>query len=275
MNNVKNSIWLNTERKESALIFGLYYEFYNEILYRGMFKFEETFNTFLNNTFINYISNKRNENLDYKTLFNGYIDNLLSILSNSNKNNLGFLMLSSDINLFKKALEDIDDVFPHINIINNLNLSYENKANLMLLVIDYSNGFYDTLDSFFEKEETNKLYELIVDNVYNYLSKSNNIDEYKKTFYENNRTFIDYLEKENILSLEKMDKSNDVNIDNLNKKERKLLLMFIKESLIYGNVEEINMFNLIKNSNMSKLSLYCNAKSLIKKMHKQEKTKKR
>lgn len=275
MDNVKNSIWLNTERKDSALIFGLYYEFYNEILYRGMFKFEETFNTFLNNTFINYISNLKNKDINYKVLFNGYLNNLLSILSNSNKNNLGFLMFSSDINLFKKALEDIDDVFPHINIINNLNLSYENKANLMLLVIDYSNGFYDTLDSFFEKEETNKLYELIVDNVYNYLSKSNNIDEYKKTFYENNRTFIDYLEKENILSLEKMDKSNDVNIDNLNKKERKLLLMFIKESLIYGNVEEINMFNLIKNSNMSKLSLYCNAKSLIKKMHKQEKTKKR
>lgn len=275
MDNVKNSIWLNTERKDSALIFGLYYEFYNEILYRGMFKFEETFNTFLNNLFINYISNKRNENLDYKTLFNGYIDKLLDSLSLNDKEDIVSKILTIDIKSFKNSVNSNKMIYPYIDIVNNLSLSYQDKTCLMELITNYSNNLFDTLCSFFNDEKSIKIYELIEENIHNCLNDDENINNYKNNFYDNNRLFIDSLVKKGILSFENMDKNDDFNIGIMNTKEKELLFNFFKESLIYEDIEKIDFENLIEKSNMSKLSFYTNTKSLFRKIKRKEKTKKK
>lgn len=287
MDNVRNSIWSNANMKEADIIFGLYYEFHNSIVYNGIVKHDVVFGRALDKKFIDYINSNDIENIGYKELFNNFIDHILSEFNIEESDNIlsAKRIFMIDVNSFKEDVNNIDEIFPWINIINKLDLSYYNKSELNRIISNYLSYTFDTLNTFYDEDTMINIQELIVNNVTNYLS---NIDSnffsfelFNKEFYDNNRNFINSLIKDNkfdILNLNNNDEDVNYIKKILNKDEYKIFIGLIRESLIYGDSDklETDSFTYVNSDlKMSKLKFYYRLKSLSSKLKEEPKVKRK
>lgn len=295
MDNVRNNIWLNTNRKEAGIIFGLYYEFHNDIVYNSVVK-DKMFGKVLDKYFIDYIRDNNIENIGYTVLFNNFIEDLLSKFNGidnqnfmENKSDGNFVISSKkifmiDISSFREIVNNIDEYYPWINIINSLELSYYDKTELIRSISNYLSYAFDTLNCFYDDKTVFNIHELITNNVINYLSNidsdSFSFELFNKEFYDNNRNFINCLIKDNKFNLMNINSNeDDLNyISKFNKDEYKIFTSIIKESLIYGDSDrlEVESFNCIINDlGMGKFKFYCNLKSLSSKLNKETNVKRK
>lgn len=287
MDNVRNSIWSNANMKEADIIFGLYYEFHNSIVYNGIVKHDVVFGRALDKKFIDYINSNDIENIGYKELFNNFIDHILSEFNIEESDNIlsAKRIFMIDVNSFKEDVNNIDEIFPWINIINKLDLSYYNKSELNRIISNYLSYTFDTLNTFYDEDTMINIQELIVNNVTNYLSNidsnSFSFELFNKEFYDNNRNFINSLIKDNkfdILNLNNNDEDVNYIKKILNKDEYKIFIGLIRESLIYGDSDklETDSFTYVNSDlKMSKLKFYYRLKSLSSKLKEEPKVKRK
>lgn len=287
MDNVRNSIWNNANMKEADIIFGLYYEFHNSIVYNGIVKHDVVFGRVLDKKFIDYINSNDIENIGYKELFNNFIDHILSEFDIEESDNIlsAKRIFMIDVNSFREDVNNIDEIFPWINIINKLDLSYYNKSELNRIISNYLSYTFDTLNTFYDEDTMINTQELIVNNITNYLSSINgdsfSFELFNNEFYDNNRKFINSLIKDNkfdILNLNNNDEDVNYIKKILNKDEYKIFIGLIRESLIYGDSDklETDSFTYVnKDLKMNKLKFYYRLKSLSSKLKEEPKIKRK
>lgn len=287
MDNVRNNIWNNANMKEADIIFGLYYEFHNSIVYNGIVKHDVVFGRALDKKFIDYINSNDIENIGYKELFNNFIDHILNEFNIEESDNIlsAKRIFMIDVNSFKEDVNNIDEIFPWINIINKLDLSYYNKSELNRIISNYLSYTFDILNTFYDEDTMINIQELIINNVTNYLSNINgdsfSFELFNNEFYDNNRNFINYLIKDNkfdILNLNNNDEDVNYIKKILNKDEYKIFIGLIRESLIYGDSDklEIDSFTYVNNDlKMSKFKFYYRLKSLSSKLKEEPKIKRK
>lgn len=287
MDNVRNNIWNNANMKEADIIFGLYYEFHNSIVYNGIVKHDVVFGRALDKKFIDYINSNDIENIGYKELFNSFIDYILNEFNIEESDNIlsAKRIFMIDVNSFKEDVNNIDEIFPWINIINKLDLSYYNKSELNRIISNYLSYTFDILNTFYDEDTMINIQELIINNVTNYLSNINgdsfSFELFNNEFYDNNRNFINYLIKDNkfdILNLNNNDEDVNYIKKILNKDEYKIFIGLIRESLIYGDSDklETDSFTYVNNDlKMSKFKFYYRLKSLSSKLKEEPKIKRK
>lgn len=287
MDNVRNNIWNNANMKEADIIFGLYYEFHNSIVYNGIVKHDVVFGRALDKKFIDYINSNDIENIGYKELFNNFIDHILNEFNIEESDNIlsAKRIFMIDVNSFRKDVNNIDEIFPWINIINKLDLSYYNKSELNRIISNYLSYTFDTLNTFYDEDTMINIQELIINNVTNYLSNINgdsfSFELFNNEFYDNNRRFINSLIKDNkfdILNLNNSDEDVNYIKKILNKDEYKIFIGLIRESLIYGDSDklETDSFTYVNSDlKMNKLKFYYRLKSLSSKLKKESKIKRK
>lgn len=287
MDNVRNNIWNNANMKEADIIFGLYYEFHNSIVYNGIVKHDVVFGRALDKKFIDYINSNDIENIGYKELFNSFIDYILNEFNIEESDNIlsAKRIFMIDVNSFRKDVNNIDEIFPWINIINKLDLSYYNKSELNRIISNYLSYTFDILNTFYDEDTMINIQELIINNVTNYLSNINgdsfSFELFNNEFYDNNRRFINSLIKDNkfdILNLNNSDEDVNYIKKILNKDEYKIFIGLIRESLIYGDSDklETDSFTYVnKDLKMNKLKFYYRLKSLSSKLKEEPKVKRK
>lgn len=287
MDNVRNNIWNNANMKEADIIFGLYYEFHNSIVYNGIVKHDVVFGRALDKKFIDYINSNDIENIGYKELFNSFIDYILNEFNIEESDNIlsAKRIFMIDVNSFREDVNNIDEIFPWINIINKLDLSYYNKSELNRIISNYLSYTFDTLNTFYDEDTMINIQELIINNVTNYLSNINgdsfSFELFNNEFYDNNRRFINSLIKDNkfdILNLNNSDEDVNYIKKILNKDEYKIFIGLIRESLIYGDSDklETDSFTYVNSDlKMNKLKFYYRLKSLSSKLKKEPKIKRK
>lgn len=287
MDNVRNSIWSNANMKEADIIFGLYYEFHNSVVYNGIVKHDVVFGRALDKKFIDYINSNDIENIGYKELFNSFIDYILNEFNIEESDNIlsAKRIFMIDVNSFKEDVNNIDEIFPWINIINKLDLSYYNKSELNRIISNYLSYTFDTLNTFYDEDTMINIQELIINNVTNYLSNINgdsfSFELFNNEFYDNNRRFINSLIKDNkfdILNLNNNDEDVNYIKKILNKDEYKIFIGLIRESLIYGDSDklETDSFTYVNSDlKMSKFKFYYRLKSLSSKLKEEPKIKRK
>lgn len=287
MDNVRNSIWNNANMKEADIIFGLYYEFHNSIVYNGIVKHDVVFGRVLDKKFIDYINSNDIENIGYKELFNNFIDHILSEFDIEESDNIlsAKRIFMIDVNSFREDVNNIDEIFPWINIINKLDLSYYNKSELNRIISNYLSYTFDTLNTFYDEDTMINTQELIVNNITNYLSSINgdsfSFELFNNEFYDNNRKFINSLIKDNkfdILNLNNNDEDVNYIKKILNKDEYKIFIGLIRESLIYGDSDklETDSFTYVNEDlKMNKFKFYYRLKSLSSKLKKETNVKRK
>ena len=287
MDNVRNNIWNNANMKEADIIFGLYYEFHNSIVYNGIVKHDVVFGRALDKKFIDYINSNDIENIGYKELFNSFIDYILNEFNIEESDNIlsAKRIFMIDVNSFKEDVNNIDEIFPWINIINKLDLSYYNKSELNRIISNYLSYTFDTLNTFYDEDTMINIQELIINNVTNYLSNINgdsfSFELFNNEFYDNNRRFINSLIKDNkfdILNLNNNDEDVNYIKKILNKDEYKIFIGLIRESLIYGDSDklETDSFTYVNSDlKMNKLKFYYRLKSLSSKLKEEPKVKRK
>lgn len=287
MDNVRNNIWNNANMKEADIIFGLYYEFHNSIVYNGIVKHDVVFGRALDKKFIDYINSNDIENIGYKELFNNFIDHILNEFNIEESDNIlsAKRIFMIDVNSFRKDVNNIDEIFPWINIINKLDLSYYNKSELNRIISNYLSYTFDILNTFYDEDTMINIQELIINNVTNYLSNINgdsfSFELFNNEFYDNNRRFINSLIKDNkfdILNLNNSDEDVNYIKKILNKDEYKIFIGLIRESLIYGDSDklETDSFTYVNSDlKMNKLKFYYRLKSLSSKLKEEPKIKKK
>lgn len=287
MDNVRNNIWNNANMKEADIIFGLYYEFHNSIVYNGIVKHDVVFGRVLDKKFIDYINSNDIENIGYKELFNNFIDHILNEFNIEESDNIlsAKRIFMIDVNSFKEDVNNIDEIFPWINIINKLDLSYYNKSELNRIISNYLSYTFDTLNTFYDEDTMINIQELIINNVTNYLSNINgdsfSFELFNNEFYDNNRNFINSLIKDNkfdILNLNNNDEDVNYIKKILNKDEYKIFIGLIRESLIYGDSDklETDSFTYVNSDlKMSKFKFYYRLKSLSSKLKEEPKIKRK
>ena len=287
MDNVRNNIWNNANMKEADIIFGLYYEFHNSIVYNGIVKHDVVFGRALDKKFIDYINSNDIENIGYKELFNSFIDYILNEFNIEESDNIlsAKRIFMIDVNSFREDVNNIDEIFPWINIINKLDLSYYNKSELNRIISNYLSYTFDTLNTFYDEDTMINIQELIINNVTNYLSNINgdsfSFELFNNEFYDNNRRFINSLIKDNkfdILNLNNSDEDVNYIKKILNKDEYKIFIGLIRESLIYGDSDklETDSFTYVNSDlKMNKLKFYYRLKSLSSKLKEEPKIKRK
>lgn len=287
MDNVRNNIWNNANMKEADIIFGLYYEFHNSIVYNGIVKHDVVFGRALDKKFIDYINSNDIENIGYKELFNSFIDYILNEFNIEESDNIlsAKRIFMIDVNSFRKDVNNIDEIFPWINIINKLDLSYYNKSELNRIISNYLSYTFDILNTFYDEDTMINIQELIINNVTNYLSNINgdsfSFELFNNEFYDNNRRFINSLIKDNkfdILNLNNSDEDVNYIKKILNKDEYKIFIGLIRESLIYGDSDklETDSFTYVNSDlKMNKLKFYYRLKSLSSKLKEEPKIKRK
>lgn len=287
MDNVRNNIWNNANMKEADIIFGLYYEFHNSIVYNGIVKHDVVFGRALDKKFIDYINSNDIENIGYKELFNNFIDHILNEFNIEESDNIlsAKRIFMIDVNSFRKDVNNIDEIFPWINIINKLDLSYYNKSELNRIISNYLSYTFDILNTFYDEDTMINIQELIINNVTNYLSNINgdsfSFELFNNEFYDNNRRFINSLIKDNkfdILNLNNSDEDVNYIKKILNKDEYKIFIGLIRESLIYGDSDklETDSFTYVNSDlKMNKLKFYYRLKSLSSKLKEEPKIKRK
>lgn len=287
MDNVRNSIWSNANMKEADIIFGLYYEFHNSIVYNGIVKHDVVFGRALDKKFIDYINSNDIENIGYKELFNNFIDHILNEFDVEESDSIlsAKRIFMIDVNSFKEDVNNIDEIFPWINIINKLDLSYYNKSELNRIISNYLSYTFDILNTFYDEDTMINIQELIINNVTNYLSNINgdsfSFELFNNEFYDNNRRFINSLIKDNkfdILNLNNNDEDVNYIKKILNKDEYKIFIGLIRESLIYGDSDklETDSFTYVNSDlKMSKFKFYYRLKSLSSKLKEEPKIKRK
>lgn len=287
MDNVRNSIWSNANMKEADIIFGLYYEFHNSIVYNGIVKHDVVFGRALDKKFIDYINSNDIENIGYKELFNNFIDYILNEFNIEESDNIlsAKRIFMIDVNSFREDVNNIDEIFPWINIINKLDLSYYNKSELNRIISNYLSYTFDILNTFYDEDTMINIQELIINNVTNYLSNINgdsfSFELFNNEFYDNNRRFINSLIKDNkfdILNLNNNDEDVNYIKKILNKDEYKIFIGLIRESLIYGDSDklETDSFTYVNSDlKMNKLKFYYRLKSLSSKLKEDPKIKRK
>lgn len=287
MDNVRNNIWNNVNMKEADIIFGLYYEFHNSVVYNGIVKHDVVFGRALDKKFIDYINSNDIENIGYKELFNNFIDHILNEFDIEESDNIlsAKRIFMIDVNSFKEDVNNIDEIFPWINIINKLDLSYYNKSELNRIISNYLSYTFDILNTFYDEDTMINIQELIINNVTNYLSNINgdsfSFELFNNEFYDNNRNFINSLIKDNkfdILNLNNSDEDVNYIKKILNKDEYKIFIGLIRESLIYGDSDklETDSFTYVNSDlKMNKLNFYYRLKSLSSKLKEDPKIKRK
>lgn len=287
MDNVRNNIWNNANMKEADIIFGLYYEFHNSIVYNGIVKHDVVFGRALDKKFIDYINSNDIENIGYKELFNSFIDHILNEFNIEESDNIlsAKRIFMIDVNSFREDVNNIDEIFPWINIINKLDLSYYNKSELNRIISNYLSYTFDILNTFYDEDTMINIQELIINNVTNYLSNINgdsfSFELFNNEFYDNNRNFINSLIKDNkfdILNLNNNDEDVNYIKKILNKDEYKIFIGLIRESLIYGDSDklETDSFTYVNSDlKMSKFKFYYRLKSLSSKLKEEPKIKRK
>lgn len=287
MDNVRNNIWNNANMKEADIIFGLYYEFHNSIVYNGIVKHDVVFGRALDKKFIDYINSNDIENIGYKELFNSFIDYILNEFNIEESDNIlsAKRIFMIDVNSFREDVNNIDEIFPWINIINKLDLSYYNKSELNRIISNYLSYTFDILNTFYDEDTMINIQELIINNVTNYLSNINgdffSFELFNNEFYDNNRRFINSLIKDNkfdILNLNNNDEDVNYIKKILNKDEYKIFIGLIRESLIYGDSDklETDSFTYVNSDlKMNKLKFYYRLKSLSSKLKEEPKIKRK
>ena len=287
MDNVRNSIWSNANMKEADIIFGLYYEFHNSIVYNGIVKHDVVFGRALDKKFIDYINSNDIENIGYKELFNNFIDYILNEFNIEESDNIlsAKRIFMIDVNSFREDVNNIDEIFPWINIINKLDLSYYNKSELNRIISNYLSYTFDILNTFYDEDTMINIQELIINNVTNYLSNINgdsfSFELFNNEFYDNNRRFINSLIKDNkfdILNLNNNDEDVNYIKKILNKDAYKIFIGLIRESLIYGDSDklETDSFTYVNSDlKMNKLKFYYRLKSLSSKLKEEPKVKRK
>lgn len=287
MDNVRNNIWSNANIKEADIIFGLYYEFHNSIVYNGIVKHDVVFGRTLDKKFIDYINSNDIENIGYKELFNNFIDHILNEFNVEESDSIlsAKRIFMIDVNSFREDVNNIDEIFPWINVINKLDLSYYNKSELNRIISNYLSYTFDTLNTFYDENTMINTQELIINNVTNYLSNidsnSFSFELFNNEFYDNNRKFINSLIKDNkfnILNLNDNDEDVIYIKKILNKDEYKIFIGLIRETLIYGDSDklETDSFTYVNNDlKMSKFKFYYRLKSLSSKLKEEPKVKRK
>lgn len=103
--NDADMIWLNTNNKDSFIIFGLYYELFKNITeYSDLDIDREEFKKVYYLALFKYLKKIDRDINDYKVIFDGFLD----YFSNYYQNN----EFKEIINLYKNDVEDIDNAFP-------------------------------------------------------------------------------------------------------------------------------------------------------------------
>lgn len=268
---------------DEVIIFGILYEFYSMLLERNTIGLEGSYLTKLVKIlFKEYVDKYDKDNINYIEFYDGFLDLYLSKLhideSIIHSREISIKkIIGIDIKDFRNSIKQIDTYYPYINIINNLDISYQNKTNLIIYINNHLSSVYNVLNSFYDIDTTIKIHELIEDKVLSYLTNidTNNFNmfDFKKQFELENKKYIDSLISNNIFN------PSNINIEDkelnefhkkLNKKERKVLTYLLKLSLSTENIESLfeNKETLLKEIDMSNFSFEYNTLKLIKKFNK-------
>ena len=268
---------------DEVIIFGILYEFYNMLLEKDTIGLEGSYLAKLVKIlFKEYVDKYDKDNINYIEFYDGFLDLYLSKLhiDESIMHSKGISIkkiIGIDIKDFRNSIKQIDTYYPYINIINNLDISYQNKTNLIIYINNHLSSVYNVLNSFYDIDTTIKIHELIEDNTLSYLNNVDtnnfNINDFKKQFELENKKYIDSLITNNIFN------PSNINIEDkelnelhkkLNKKERKVLTYLLKLSLSTESIESLfeNKEALLKEIDMSNFSFEYNTLKLIKKFNK-------
>lgn len=264
--NDANNIWLNTNNKVSFKLFSLYYELFKNINEYSDLEAEEfgyIYYKVYSETFLKYLKNIDKSINNYDIIFNEFLDYFSKFYDNDEFKEI--------VILFKQDVNDIDNSFPWINIINNLNLSYENKVSLNILISDYLANTFSTLNGLYNEIDRDIIFDNISSNVLNFINNDNIKDFDINIFHDKllylNKTTIDNLIKENIFNINNI----DIDVSYLDKDEFRILIHYIKTNLIGGVYNPIIGYKEKRNTKelkMSKLKYLIKSKSLFKKMNK-------
>lgn len=280
--NERTLIYTKFEHDE-VIIFGILYEFYSMLLEKNTIGLEGSYLAKLVKIlFKEYVDKYDKDNINYIEFYDEFLDLYLSKLhiDESIMHGKGISIkkiIGIDIKDFRNSIKQIDTYYPYINIINNLDISYQNKTNLIIYINNHLSSVYNVLNSFYDIDTTIKIHELIEDNTLSYLTNidTNNFNmfDFKKQFELENKKYIDSLITNNIFN------PSNINIEDkelnefhkkLNKKERKVLTYLLKLSLSTENIESLfeNKETLLKEIDMSNFSFEYNTLKLIKKFNK-------
>ena len=266
--NERKLIYTKFEHDE-VIIFGILYEFYSMLLEKNTIGLEGSYLAKLVKIlFKEYVDKYDKDNINYIEFYDGFLDLYLSKLhiDESIMHSKGISIkkiIGIDIKDFRNSIKQIDTYYPYINIINNLDISYQNKTNLIIYINNHLSSVYNVLNPFYDIDTTIKIHELIEDNTLSYLTNidTNNFNmfDFKKQFELENKKYIDSLITNNIFN------PSNINIEDkelnefhkkLNKKERKVLTYLLKLSLSTENIESLfeNKETLLKEIDMSNFS---------------------
>lgn len=262
--NDADMIWINTNNRISLKVFALYYELFKNITeYSELDIDKEEFKKVYYLAFFKYLKNIDRNITDYNKIFDGFL-NCFSTYYDNNE-------FKEIVNLYKEDVNNIDDSFPWINIINNLNLSYENKVCINILISDYLANTFSTLNGIYNEIDRDIVFDNISSNVLNFIN-NDNIQNFDVNIF---RDKLLYFNKKNINSLINegiFDINNiDIDVSYLDKDEFKILIHYIKTNLIGGVYNPIIGYKEKTNDNelkMSKLKYMFKSKSLVKKVNK-------
>ena len=262
--NDADMIWLNTNNKDSFIIFGLYYELFKNITeYSELDIDREEFKKVYYLALFKYLKKIDRDINDYKVIFDGFLD----YFSNYYQNN----EFKEIINLYKNDVENINDAFPWINIINKLGLSYVNKVPMNIVISDYLSTSFGTLNAFYSEEDRDKIFEKISSNIFDYITdidtRNFDINLFSEQLLYINKSNLDNLIDNNIFDINDL----DIDVSNLDKDELKIFIHYIRIGLIGGMYDPVIGYKGKRSNNdlkMSKLRYSVKSKSLHKKMNK-------
>lgn len=274
----KNVIWLKINRNISFTIFGLYYEMFKNICYyRETDITYDIFKKTLIKLFNDYIDSLKdfdnNEQIlnNYEELMNNFLEYFSFFCEDEESREIALN--------YKKDVINMDTEFPWISIINKLELSYDDKGDLLILVSDYLSNVYGYLNGYYSEEDRDKVFSLIVDSVFNYIANINSInfdkDNYIENFLLNNKKCVNEIIDKNIFDVSNINVLENEEcynlISSLSEKELKLFIHNLKLSLVTGGYSPNLVYStkeLLEDTHMSGIKYSLLNKNIYNKMNK-------
>lgn len=272
-------IYTNVELDET-IVFGIFYEFYNMIIQNNYIGIDnESLDKLVKTLFKEYIT-KNNKYNNYIEFYDGFLDYYLSKLhidkNISNTEGISIKkMLGIDIRDFRNSIKKLDIYYPYLNVINNLNLSYQAKTDLIIRVNEYMVYLFNMLNSFYDEDTMIRIHELVSDNILRYLSSIDtdnfDINNFNDDFELENKRYINELINKNIFNFNNInleDEEIKILFSSLNDKEKKIFMYMIKESLYIGDINRVfsDRQEVLREMSMSNFSYKHNLRKLSKKL---------
>lgn len=272
-------IYTNVELDET-IVFGIFYEFYNMIIQNNYIGIDnESLDKLVKTLFKEYIT-KNNKYNNYIEFYDGFLDYYLSKLhidkNISNTEGISIKkMLGIDIRDFRNSIKKLDIYYPYLNVINNLNLSYQAKTDLIIRVNEYMVYLFNMLNSFYDEDTMIRIHELVSDNILRYLSSIDtdnfDINNFNDDFELENKRYINELINKNIFNFNNInleDEEIKILFSSLNDKEKKIFMYMIKESLYIGDINKVfsDRQEVLREISMSNFSYKHNLRKLSKKL---------